>query len=225
MNDKKARRNGVTNAATVFGIIAAVIAGVLAAFGAVQLNDSAPEKGSQERAGEARGFGTGETPNSFLVSIRKPIGPPRVLTGLVDAEGNAVTASCSSCHTTRPANVATKVPADLDEFHSGMPFSHGSISCLACHNQDDYDALRLADGTRLDFPDVMTLCAQCHGPQMTDYGHGAHGGMTGFWDKSRGPQEKLNCIDCHLPHTPQFPKMQPTFKPKDRFLSPEGGDH
>ena len=109
--------------------------------------------------------------------------------------------------------------------YDGSMFSRVSRNGKPLTAMEPADALRLADGTRLDFPDVMTLCAQCHGPQMTDYGHGAHGGMTGFWDKSRGPQEKLNCIDCHLPHTPQFPKMQPTFKPKDRFLSPEGGDH
>ncbi|MFT7633353.1 MAG: formate-dependent nitrite reductase cytochrome c552 subunit, partial [Mariniblastus sp.] len=78
------------------------------------------------------------------------------------------------------------------------------------------------DGTKVEFTDVMTLCAQCHGPQMTDYEHGAHGGMNGHWDLNRGPQTKNNCVDCHQPHAPKFPKMQPTFKPRDRFLKQEG---
>ena len=86
---------------------------------------------------------------------------------------------------------------------------------------DDYDSLKLADGTRVEFTEVMTLCAQCHGQQMKDYEHGAHGGMNGYWDRSRGPQTKNNCVDCHNPHAPQFPKMQPTFKPRDRFLEKE----
>lgn len=161
------------------------------------------------------------TPMKFSVEIRKPSGPPRVATGQNDAHGNSVTVACSTCHTTRQPNHQNKAVKDLNEFHGGMAFSHGAVSCLSCHNSNDYDSLKLADGSRVEFTDVMTMCAQCHGPQMNDYLHGAHGGMNGHWDLTRGPQTKNNCIDCHNPHAPQFPKMQPTFKPKDRFL----GEH
>ncbi len=154
----------------------------------------------------------------FAVSIRKPQGPPRVITGLKNADGTEVTIACVTCHTTRPPNHNNRTVKDLDEFHGGTVFSHGSVSCLSCHNERDYDTLRLADGSRVEFPDVMKLCAQCHGPQMKAYEHGAHGGMNGYWDLTRGPRTKNNCIDCHNPHAPQFPKMRPTFKPKDRFL-------
>lgn len=154
----------------------------------------------------------------FAVKIRKPSGPPRVTTALKDANGNSVTVDCSSCHTTRQPNHQNKTVRDLDEFHVGMAFSHGTVSCLSCHNSDDYDSLKLADSSKVEFSDVMTLCSQCHGPQMNDFLHGAHGGMNGYWDLTRGPQQKNNCVDCHNPHSPQFPKMQPTFKPKDRFL-------
>ncbi len=157
----------------------------------------------------------------FGVSVHQPAGPPRVATGQKDANGQAVTVSCSTCHATRPPNLQNKKTEDLDEFHREMPFSHGNVSCLSCHNENDYDSLKLADGSRVEFTKVMSLCAQCHGPQMTAYEHGAHGGMTGFWDRSKGPQVKNNCIDCHNPHAPQFPRMHPTFKPHDRFLSPE----
>ena len=98
---------------------------------------------------------------------------------------------------------------------------HG-YSCLSCHNSEDYDALKLADGSRVEFTEVMTLCAQCHGPETRDYEHGAHGGMNGFWDLTRGPRTKNNCVDCHNPHSPAFLPMQPTFKPRDRFLKKEG---
>ncbi len=158
------------------------------------------------------------TPTKFSVEIRKPSGPPRVATGQSDAHGNSVTVACSTCHTTRPPNEQNKTVGDLKEFHVGMAFSHGTVSCLSCHNSGDYDSLKLADNSRVEFTEVMTLCAQCHWPQMKDYLHGAHGGMNGHWDLTRGPQTKNNCIDCHNPHSPQFPKMQPTFKPKDRFL-------
>jgi hypothetical protein len=71
---------------------------------------------------------------------------------------------------------------------------------------------------------VMDLCGQCHGPQARDYAHGAHGGMTGYWDLSRGPRERNNCIDCHDPHAPAFPKVRPVFAPKDRFPPHQGKD-
>lgn len=152
------------------------------------------------------------------VTIRKPSGPPRVGTGLMNVHGNEITVSCSTCHSTREPNHNNKTAADLDEFHSSLKFSHGSISCLSCHNSNNYDALKLADGTRIEFTEVMTLCAQCHGQQMRDFERGAHGGMTGYWDLSRGARSRNNCVDCHHAHSPQFPKMHPTFKPKDRFL-------
>lgn len=161
------------------------------------------------------------TAGKHEVIIRRPAGPPRVDLGLRDAAGQPVTAACSTCHTTRPANHENRSLSDLDEFHQTLNFAHGKISCLSCHNPNDYDTLHLADGKTVEYSDVMTLCAQCHGPQTRDYEHGAHGGMNGYWDLSRGPRTRNNCIDCHNPHAPGFPAMQPTFKPKDRFLSGE----
>jgi formate-dependent nitrite reductase cytochrome c552 subunit len=199
----------------------AVLVGIFAAVWALQAGESASDREASLETPSTTGDNSEKTGRDrFGVSIRKPDGPPRVLTGTFDAHGNAVTVSCSTCHTTRPPNAATKTSADLNEFHKGLRVTHGSVSCLACHNSGDYDALKLADGTRVEFSNVMTLCAQCHGPQMKDYEHGVHGGMNGYWDRNRGPQRKLNCVDCHHPHAPQFPKMRPTFKPKDRFLSP-----
>ena len=157
----------------------------------------------------------------FSVEIRKPSGPPRCETGLTDGNGQPVTVSCSTCHATRKPNFENKVVEDLNEFHGSLKLMHGDLSCLSCHNPDDYASLKLADGSRVEFSDVMRLCAQCHGQQTKDYDHGAHGGMSGFWDQNRGPRTKNNCVDCHAPHWPQFPKMQPTFKPRDRFLKKE----
>ncbi|WP_372724465.1 hypothetical protein, partial [Novipirellula sp.] len=155
---------------------------------------------------------------------RRPDGPPRIDSGVVDPQGRSGTIACSTCHSVREPNFANRSPADLDQFHQGMTFSHGSTTCYSCHHPDDADSLRLADSTKVQYVDVMTLCAQCHGPQYRDYQHGAHGGMNGYWDLTRGPQTRNNCIDCHDPHVPAFPQMQPTFKPRDRFLSPPADD-
>ena len=201
-------------------VVAVVIIGVVLSWlwvGLLRTDSPLPEKRAKQPAGSANSTASDKR---FPVVIRKPAGPPRVDTGVVDANGNPVTASCSTCHATRKPNHENKGVGDLNEFHSSMSMMHGDLSCLSCHNANDYDSLRLADGTRLPFSDVMTLCAQCHGQQMTDYKHGVHGGMNGYWDRTRGTQTKNNCIDCHHPHTPKFPKMQPTFKPRDRFLEP-----
>ncbi len=165
----------------------------------------------------------------FPVVINRPEGPPRLRLDAPDALGRPVTVACSTCHTIREPNIENRSTIDLDEFHQGLSVLHGELACLACHNPGDYDTLRLADGRAIEFSNVMTLCAQCHGPQWTDYQRGAHGGMSGHWDLTRGGRVRNNCIDCHDPHAPAFPMMQPTFKPRDRFLAPahsrEGGGH
>lgn len=194
-------------------MVAVRIAATRAASGRTAAEDAAelePKAGSTAR---------------FAVTIRKPDGPPRVDTGMADAQGDRITASCSTCHATRTPNPQNVTAEDLNEFHGELTFSHGTVRCLSCHNSTDYDALKLADGQRVEFTDVMTLCAQCHGPQMQAYEHGAHGGMTGHWDLTRGPRTKNNCVDCHDPHKPQFPVMKPTFKPYDRFLEPARTKH
>jgi len=157
--------------------------------------------------------------------IRRPAGPPRVNLGITDLRGRPVTASCATCHATRAPDETNRIATDLIDFHQGLVVQHGTLSCLSCHNRADYASLRLADGTAVPYRDVMTLCALCHGPEYRDYQHGAHGGMSGYWDRTRAPRTRNNCVDCHDPHAPLFPRMQPTFKPRDRFLEQEGAHH
>jgi hypothetical protein len=121
---------------------------------------------------------------------------------------------CSSCHASREVKLARTRIEDVKTVHNKLEVAHGSLSCAACHDADSaYDSFRLADGEIIEYDDVMELCSQCHGPQRTDYDHGAHGGMTGYWDLSRGPRDRNACPVCHDPHSPAFPKMRPTFKP------------
>lgn len=155
------------------------------------------------------------------VVVSNPEGPPRVLTGSVDSLGRPVSVSCASCHANLEPN-HTRRSADEPpmQFHQGLTYSHGGLSCLSCHNPQNYNTLRLADGAAVAYMDVMQMCAQCHSKQARDWTHGAHGGMTGYWDRTRGPRFRKSCIDCHDPHSPAFPAMVPTFKPRDRFLEP-----
>ncbi len=166
-----------------------------------------------------------ESGTTHPIIIRQPSGPPQIeLTG-TDPQGRTGSVACSTCHSVRKPNLENKTAATLDEFHQGMTFNHGNIACYACHNPDESDALRLADGSSVAYASVMTLCSQCHSSQAESFAHGAHGGMNGYWDLSRGPQMKNNCVDCHDPHAPSYPKMIVGFKPKDRFNEPSTDDH
>jgi formate-dependent nitrite reductase cytochrome c552 subunit len=164
-------------------------------------------------------------PTRFPVTINQPAGPPTIDTGKLDVMGRPILANCTTCHTTKVPNPRLNNGADLKDFHLGLTTNHGDRSCLSCHNPDDYNQLRLADGQPVMFKEVMTLCAQCHGPQYKDYQNGAHGGMTGYWDLTRGPRARNNCIDCHDPHAPQYPKFMPVLRPNDRFLRSESSEN
>ncbi len=157
-------------------------------------------------------------------AIDLPKGPPTVFIKNHPDTGAPITASCTTCHATRTPNRANTAK-DLDAFHQGLKFNHANLSCYSCHNDQDYQTLKLADTKTIPFQEVMTLCAQCHNSQATAYKHGAHGGMNGHWDLSRGPRYKNSCITCHDPHAPQYPTLRPKFKPIDRFLDPPNQTH
>jgi hypothetical protein len=154
------------------------------------------------------------------VVIKRPVGTPKVATGLTNFHGQPVMASCSSCHATTKPNIDTRTAADLDQFHQGLKYVHGNLTCLSCHNAKNYDTLRMADSRPVEFTDVMTLCSQCHGPQRRDYDMGLHGGMNGHWDLTRGGRTRNTCVNCHDPHAPAFPLVMPVFPPRDRISVP-----
>ena len=153
----------------------------------------------------------------YPVHIRTPEGPLLCDSGKKDALGNPIRVRCMTCHDLQEPDRSVKSSAALKTFHKGLVYKHGNLSCLSCHNASNYDTFRLADGTALDRRHVLKLCAQCHGTQVRDYQHGAHGGMTGYWDLTKGPRQRNHCLDCHDPHAPAYPKVRPVFRPKDRF--------
>ena len=165
------------------------------------------------------------TPTVYPVEINQPKGAPTVRTDVTDPDGRMIDVACSTCHATLEPSVATRRADQLDEFHEGLTMEHGELTCLSCHNPANYDQLRRADGTSVEYPRVMDLCAQCHGPQHRDYQNGSHGGMTGHWDLTRGPRQRNNCVDCHDAHAPKYPMMQPVFPPHDRIVVDGGSAH
>lgn len=130
--------------------------------------------------------------------------------------------ACNMCHSMRQPKALPQSPAELDEFHQGLVFRHGTLSCGSCHLLGDQTALRRADGTAIPLLDAIELCRQCHGPQARDFDHGAHGGMSGHWDLSVGPRTRNHCVDCHDAHAPQIPASRPVLPPADRGLTRAG---
>ncbi len=164
--------------------------------------------------------GAGSKAPLYPVFIKRPAGTPTVATGLTNFHGKAVRVSCGSCHATTAPNIETRTAAELDQFHQGLKYAHGHLTCLSCHNAQDYDRLRMADSRPVDFTDSMTLCSQCHGPQRRDYDMGLHGGMNGHWDLAKGGRTRNTCVNCHDPHAPAFPVVMPVLAPRDRVSVP-----
>jgi len=152
------------------------------------------------------------------VSIRPAPEPKRIATASRDIHGEPVTLDCKACHAVRTANRQSNNTKALDEFHQGLKFQRGKLTCVACHDdRDGYSSLHRADGATITFADSMQLCAQCHGEQFRDYEHGSHGGMTGYWDLTRGGRTRNHCQDCHDPHAPAIRQVLPVAGPRDRF--------
>jgi len=166
-------------------------------------------------------------PARFSVEVRAHPNVGRLDSARADVRGGVAGTRCNTCHQAWvPGPMATHTD-QLDQFHKDMEFQHGPLGCNACHDDGNREQLRLAGGERIPMADAMRLCAQCHGPQHRDYSRGSHGGMSGYWDLSRGPRVRNHCLNCHDPHVPAWRQVLPAPPPRDRFLTPpaEGAHH
>lgn len=113
---------------------------------------------------------------------------------------------CSECHADMEVN---QQPRELEE-HSEIArtFKHSPQQrwCLDCHNPDNRDVLRLANGDLIPFEESYQLCGQCHGEIFRDWKAGVHGKRTGEWN---GKKLYRLCVQCHNPHNPRFKAIAP----------------
>ncbi len=194
-----------------------LFAAALALLGTAWLLEGSPAESTYGSAAHgATDEGTAPEPALHAVVIRPGPATPKVLATLPQTGGVPAMVSCSTCHATRRPDVTNASAEALNEFHQGLRYRHGDLSCLSCHNAANYDTLRRADGTAIEYPNTIQLCAQCHGPQYRDYQNGSHGGMTGHWDLRAGGRVRNTCTDCHDVHSPAYPQVQPVFPPVDR---------
>jgi hypothetical protein len=114
---------------------------------------------------------------------------------------------CSECHADMDVNPERRMLEDEHVEISEM-FNHASDQrwCLDCHNPDDRDKLRLANGDLVPFEESYNLCGQCHGTIFRDWKAGIHGKRTGEWN---GRKQYRLCVHCHNPHSPKFKPLKP----------------
>jgi hypothetical protein len=117
---------------------------------------------------------------------------------------------CSDCHADMKPDLQRR---ELTDEHTDIILQHaeGQRWCLDCHNPQDRDTLRLANGDVISFSESYLLCGQCHGDKYRDWREGMHGKRTGFWN---GDKEYLLCAHCHDPHAPRFKPMKPLPPPE-----------
>ncbi|HTN54254.1 MAG TPA: hypothetical protein VML50_17725 [Anaeromyxobacter sp.] len=136
---------------------------------------------------------------------------------------------CSSCHADLEKNGTRRELAFHDEQQS--IFSHDAEHrwCLDCHDLQNRDVLRLANGAHVPFTESYRLCGQCHGDKFRDWRAGVHGKRVGMWD---GPKTYFLCVNCHNPHSPRFKGVEEvvvggkkTVAPTLTLIKPEPRPH
>jgi hypothetical protein len=117
---------------------------------------------------------------------------------------------CNSCHRlfrSRPEIAATLVQ------HKEVVLNHGlNNRCYNCHDRKDREKLVLMRGVLGGYTDATLLCAKCHGPAYRDWQKGTHGKTLGTWQDTDA-RRRLNCTECHDPHSPAYPKITPLPSP------------
>jgi hypothetical protein len=118
---------------------------------------------------------------------------------------------CTDCHKLFPSPAETTRTLT---WHREVVLQHGiNDRCFNCHNRQNRDTFDDDWGREIPWDQPPRLCAKCHGPVYRDWSHGAHGRTNGYWDKSKGPQTRLKCVQCHDPHVPPFRPLQPAPPP------------
>ena len=135
---------------------------------------------------------------------------------LVRAKEDLSDFDCYTCH---EKNKAPTLRYDehqnllIPTEHSDIVMGHGehgrNNNCFNCHNETNLKLLQTRDGRALQFDDSPQLCGSCHGPTYDDWEAGAHGRISGFWNRRLGAIKRQDCVNCHNPHSPAFQGRQP----------------
>ena len=119
---------------------------------------------------------------------------------------------CSDCHADMEPNPTRRKLEEHTEIAESFSHARQQRWCLDCHNPDDRDKLRLANGQLISFEESEYLCGQCHGTIFRDWKAGVHGKRTGEWN---GKKMYRLCVHCHNPHHPKFAPITPMPPPNN----------
>lgn len=135
---------------------------------------------------------------------------------LVKAKEDLSDFDCYACHEKDkppPIKFDENHKIVIPKEHSNLEMAHGSHDrnnlCYNCHNEQNLLTLQVRDGRVVKFDDSSSLCGSCHGPTLRDWEAGVHGRINGFWDRRKGEAKRLQCANCHDPHTPHIPSRNP----------------
>jgi len=137
--------------------------------------------------------------------------PPRRTKGL-DLVKMGWSYNCMECHKSLEAKWHHDDRAMVE--HETIKLNHGNNRfCLNCHHPTNRNVFVDYDGSEIAEQDVVLLCARCHGTTYRDWQAGAHGRRNGYWDKSKGGETQLRCIQCPDPHDPKFKAIESLHAP------------
>jgi formate-dependent nitrite reductase cytochrome c552 subunit len=144
---------------------------------------------------------------------------------LVRAKDDLSDFDCYACHDRgKPPTLRFDEHQNLiiPREHSDIVMGHGeqgrNNNCFNCHNENNLELLQTRDGRVLKFQDSPQLCGSCHGPTYEDWEAGAHGRISGYWNRSLGPIKRQDCVNCHNPHAPTFQGRKPAPGPHPLHL-------
>jgi len=136
------------------------------------------------------------------------LGPPRdALRDPPTIQNGRLRQTCQECHALFESPAEPRVPPLQ---HTHLVLDHGmNDSCYGCHQRENRDLLVLRQGRTVGYDHVEELCAQCHGTTFRDWQAGIHGRTIGWWDPPEGEVQRLVCTQCHDPHSPAYPRLEP----------------
>lgn len=139
---------------------------------------------------------------------------------LVKAEEELDAFDCYACHeegVRQQLKFDDKQQLIIPDEHSDIELGHGAHgrnnNCFNCHNDENLLRLQARDGHELKFEESSQLCGSCHGPTKEDWDAGAHGRISGYWNRAMGSVKREDCVNCHDPHSPKFPGRKPAPPP------------
>lgn len=139
--------------------------------------------------------------------------PPHIL-----VEG--VSQTCNGCHQIFRSGSAAGTALN---YHTDTRLNHGMNNrCVNCHDAENRERLVLRDGSTVSFAQTPQACAQCHGTVFRDWQRGTHGKTLGSWVTNAEAQNRLDCNECHNPHSPKYEAYTPLPGPNTLRMGTQG---